>query len=152
MTDSKAKVLCVDDDPELLLINSSMLQSAGHQVFAASTGNECLRIAKEKLPEIILLDVVLPDMHGFEVCRQIKADPKLASASVIFISGLEHSADSQVKGIESGADGYIRRPLSSKELLSRIHAMIRIKKTEADLRKSMEMYHGFGRSEREKAV
>lgn len=141
MTHSKAKVLCVDDDPELLLINSSMLQSAGHQVFAASTGNECLRIAKEKLPEIILLDVILPDMHGFEVCRQIKADPKLASASVIFISGLEYSADSQVKGIESGADGYIKRPLSSKELLSRIQAMVRIKKTEADLRKSMEMYH-----------
>jgi PAS domain S-box-containing protein len=141
MTDSRAKVLCVDDDPELLLINSSMLQSAGHQVFEASNGNECIRIAKDELPDIILLDVILPDMHGFEVCRQIKCDPKLASASVILISGIEYSADSQVRGIEAGADGYITRPLSTKELLARIQAMIRIKKTEAALRKSMEMYH-----------
>ena len=72
---SKARILVVDDDPDLLNINSSILQSSGLEVIEAGTGNECISIAREILPDVILLDVNLPDMNGFDVCKQIKADP-----------------------------------------------------------------------------
>ena len=77
---SKARILVVDDDPDLLNINSTILQSSGLEVIEAGTGNECISIARGILPDLILLDVNLPDMNGFDVCKQIKADPLLAKA------------------------------------------------------------------------
>ncbi len=140
MTNSKAKILCVDDDPALLLLNSSILQLAGHQVLEASTGNECLSLVKKERPDLILMDVILPDISGFDVCKLIKSDPELSGTYVILISGMETTSESQIKGLETGADGYIVRPVSSQELLARVQAMIRIKQSEMALRKSMERY------------
>jgi len=137
---SKARILVVDDDPDLLHINSSILQSAGLEVIEASTGNKCISIAREILPDVILLDVNLPDMNGFDVCKQIKANPLLANTHVILISGVEISSESKVYGLDLGADEYIIRPISGRELLARVKAMIRIKDAEIALRKSKEQY------------
>ena len=140
MEDSKAKVLCVDDDPDLLLINSSILRLAGHDVIEAADGRTCIDIARRERPDLVLLDVMLPDMDGLEVCRQIKETPGMTGTYVVLISGMETSSKSQIKGLEAGADGYITRPVSSQELIARVHALIRIKKMESALRKSMERY------------
>ncbi len=140
MTALPLKILCVDDDPDLLQINTAILRNAGYEVTEAATGEECLRITKEQHPDLILLDVMLPDMSGFDICRQIKEAPELLGTYVMLISGMEISSASQVKGLDAGADGYIARPLPAQEFLSRIQAIIRIKKTEAALRKSMEQY------------
>jgi PAS domain S-box-containing protein len=140
MTTSKAIILCVDDDPDLLDINSNILQQAGYEVLKASTGNKCLRMTREKRPDLVLLDVILPDIDGYDVCRQIKDTPELAGTYVIMISGMETSSEKQIKGLEAGADGYVARPISSQELLARVQAMIRIKQMETALRKSMERY------------
>jgi PAS domain S-box-containing protein len=140
MTALPLKILCVDDDPDLLQINTSILRNAGYEVTEAATGEECLRITKEEHPDLILLDVMLPDISGFDICRQIKETPELLGTYVMLISGMEISSASQVKGLDAGADGYIARPLPAQEFLSRISAIIRIKKTEAALRKSMEQY------------
>jgi len=137
---SKARILVVDDDPDLLHINSSILQSSGLEVIEAGTGNECISIAREILPDVILLDVNLPDTNGFDVCKQIKADPLLANTYVILISGIEISSESKVYGLDLGADEYIVRPISGRELLARVKAMIRIKDAEIALRKSKEQY------------
>ena len=138
MITSKAKILCVDDDPDLLNINASILRSAGFEVLEATTGNECLNIAREKRPDLILLDVVLPDVNGFDVCKQIKSDRELFGIYVILISGKEISSETQANGLEAGADGYIARPVSGKELLARVQAMIRLRDSEMALRKSRE--------------
>jgi len=140
MTALPLKILCVDDDPDLLQINTAILRNAGYEVTEAATGEECLRITKEQHPDLILLDVMLPDMSGLDICRQIKEAPELLGTYVMLISGMEISSASQVKGLDAGADGYITRPLPAQEFLSRIQAIIRIKKTEAALRKSMEQY------------
>jgi len=138
MITSKAKILCVDDDPDLLNINASILRSAGFEVLEATTGNECLNIAREKRPDLILLDVMLPDINGFDVCKQIKSDRELFGIYVILISGKEISSETQANGLEAGADGYIARPVSGKELLARVQAMIRLRDSEMALRKSRE--------------
>lgn len=134
--EGRSKILCVDDDPDLLLINSHILQSVGYEVLAASTGNDCLRIAKEEHPDLILLDVVLPDINGIDVCKQIKADQELVGTYIILISGMETSSESQVGGLEAGADEYIVRPISGRELLARVQAMLRIKKSEVRHKKA----------------
>jgi len=140
MISSKAKILCVDDNEDLLHINASILQSAGYQVVEACSGHECLQRVKEERPDLVLLDVMLPDASGLDLCKKIKEDPELAGPYVILISGMETSSGSQVKGLEIGADGYIARPVSGHELLARIQAILRIKITEMALRKSMERY------------
>src|SRR4030042_4207551 len=130
MITSKCKVLVVDDEPDLLDINSTILRSAGYEVLEASTGNDCLRIATEEHPDLILLDVNLPDISGIDVCRQIKADPELIGTYVILISGMKASSENQVEGLEEGADGYIVAPISKRKLLARAHAVVRIKGSE----------------------
>ena len=140
MENSKAKVLCVDDNPDLLIINSSILKSAGHEVLGATDGRACIDMVSKERPDLVLLDVILPDMDGLEVCRRIKATPGMTDTYVVLISGMEISSESQIKGLEAGADGYIVRPVSSQELLARVQALIRIRKAEAALRKSMERY------------
>jgi PAS domain S-box-containing protein len=140
MENSKVKVLCVDDNPDLLLINSTILKSVGHEVLEATDGHACIDMVSKERPDLVLLDVILPDMDGLEVCRRIKTTPGITDTYVVLISGMETSSQSQIKGLEAGADGYIVRPVSSQELLARVQALVRIKKTEAALRKSMERY------------
>jgi len=140
MTAQRVKIICVDDDPELLRINSSVLRFAGLEVLEASAGNECLSLAKKEHPDLILTDVILPDVSGFDLCRLIKADPELTGTYVMLISGMETSSDIQIRGLEMGADGYIVRPVSGQELLARVQAVIRIKQSEMQLRRRMERY------------
>ncbi|MCL4476617.1 MAG: ATP-binding protein [Nitrospirae bacterium] len=132
------RILCVDDEPELLSITSEILRAAGYEVIKASSGSECLSITKKEHPDLILLDVNLPDLNGLDLCRRIKADPGLAGTYVVLISGTVISSDMQAEGLEAGADGYIARPISNHELLARIQAIVRIEKAERELRESKE--------------
>ncbi len=140
MITSQSRILCVDDDPELLSITSEILRREGYEVIKASTGNEGLRMAKQEHPDLILLDVNLPDINGNEVCKQIKADTTLTGTYVMLISGTETSSDRLVDGLGAGADGYIARPVPAKELLSRVQAMMRIRNAEKTLRESEQKY------------
>jgi PAS domain S-box-containing protein len=140
MITSKAKILCVDDDHDLLIINTSILRQAGYNVIEVSTGKECLRIVKEERPDLVLLDVMLPDINGLEICRQIKEDPELCNTYIILISGIKISSENQIEGLELGADSYLVRPISGPELIARVQAMLRLKDAETALRKSKEQY------------
>jgi CheY-like chemotaxis protein len=121
------KILLADDDANTLYAYSHLLQSEGYDVLTAPTGHECLRLARQERPDLILLDVMLPDISGIEVCRQIKADPELASIFVLHISGIEISPDSQADGLESGADIYLTKPVQYRKLLAQMQAFLRIK-------------------------
>jgi two-component system NtrC family sensor kinase len=133
-----ARILVVDDDPHLLRVTTRLLENAGHEVTTAGMGTEGLRLAKEQKPDLILLDVMLPDINGFEVCRRIKNSPELAHIYVVILSGRRIDSDSQAEGLEIGADEYIVRPLTNRELLARVHTMLRLKRAEEGLRAKQE--------------
>ncbi|MBP1750086.1 MAG: two component system response regulator [Deltaproteobacteria bacterium] len=124
------KILVTDDDPDILEINSTVLRNAGYEVYEASTGAECLDRVRRYHPDLVLLDVVLPDMTGIEICEKIKRDPELQGTFIILLSGIQVSSDNQAEGLSFGADGYLIKPLFRKEFIARIQAMERIKRVE----------------------
>ncbi len=134
----KTLILVVDDDQHLLSATSRLLQAAGYEVIEATTGREGLRLAKEQGPDLILLDVALPDMDGIEVCRWIRAEAVLTDSYVVLLSGLKIATDGQVEGLEAGADGYIVRPIANRELLARVETMLRFRHAEQSLRQARD--------------
>jgi PAS domain S-box-containing protein len=130
------KILVVDDTPELLDINKRILTKAGYTVFSAVNGAECLKALKDNRPDILLLDIRLPDISGKDICKKVKNDPELSSVFIILISSLKtHSVDIS-EGFEGGADGYIIRPVEDRELIARIEAACRIIAAERELEES----------------
>ncbi len=106
----------------------------------ASTAKEGLEKARVHRPDVVLLDVVLPDISGIEACRQIKEDLYLKDIFVILTSGIETSSEHQANGLNMGADGFIAKPVSNKELLARVQSMVRIKRAEQALQASETRY------------
>ncbi len=131
-------ILVIDDDPILRATTMRVLDQAGYRTSQAADGLAGLQMAREQKPVLVLLDVNLPDISGFEVCRLIKADPTLAGCFVVLISGARIDPESQAEGLEGGADGYIARPISNVELLARLQAMLRIQLSKAALREVLE--------------
>jgi len=112
----------------------------GHEVLEASTGEECLKKARSYHPDLILLDVLLPDISGIDACRQIKNDQSLKDISVILTSGPRAPSEHLADGLNMGADGFMVKPISNKELLTKIQSMVRIKRAEAALKASETRY------------
>lgn len=133
---SAAKILIVDDNPVVLLSSAELFRAEGFGVLEARNGAEALRMAREAEPDLILLDVMLPDIHGVELCRRMKADGELKSLFVVLLSSSQISSNNQVSGLDAGADGYIARPIENRELLARVQALVRIQQAEAALRQA----------------
>jgi DNA-binding response OmpR family regulator len=130
----KFRILITDDDPENLLMMTSVLQRAGYEVLESRTGRGCLDAVMDYRPALVLLDVVLPDMSGIDVCIQIKSSAELKGTFVILMSGIRISSELQADGLNIGADGYIIKPISNREFVARVQAMERIKNAEDALR------------------
>lgn len=135
------KILVVDDDPTVRATVSLQLKSENYTVYEAATANECLKTAREISPDLIALDVVLPDGDGFNLCRQLKADALLKNTYVVLLSAFKTSPDDQADGLDVGADGFITRPIEKREFLARIRAMLRLKKAETELRNQKEFFY-----------
>lgn len=127
-------ILIVDDNPQALRLTALLLQKNGYTVAKAANGRDGFQQALERVPDLILLDVVLPDINGMDLCRKIKSEESLAHSFVVLLSGHMISSEYQAKGLEAGADGYLARPVDNKELLARVQAMLRIKKAEDQIR------------------
>ncbi len=121
------RLLVVDDEPDNLNLLVRLFRRHGCEVIPAANGTDALRLAGEIKPDLVLLDVMLPDVNGRDVCRAIKSNPALADVFVALISSIEISPDSTVAGLECGADEYITRPMGNKELVARVDALIRIR-------------------------
>ena len=102
-------ILIVDDNLDLLDLYAVWLEEAGYKVLKASSGRECLHLVEEASPDLVLLDVLMPDLDGIEVCKAIKSNQKTAAIPVINVSGWRTSADSASEGLEAGADGYLTK-------------------------------------------
>ena len=117
-------ILVVEDDPDIKELISFNLSNQGHQVFEANNGELGIEKAREKLPDLILLDLMLPGIHGLDVCRIIKADQETKDIPIIIVTAMGQEEDI-VKGLETGADDYITKPFSIKVLLARVSALLR---------------------------
>ncbi|MHB1049999.1 MAG: response regulator [Bacteroidota bacterium] len=128
--------MVVDDSHNRLLIHSLLLQKSGYEVLQASDGEECCRILQSHKPDIVVLDVVLPDINGIEICQRIKSSEKTKDILVLLISSIEIDSIDQTRGLDAGADGYLILPVKNHEFVSRVRALERIKKSEEKLRES----------------
>jgi signal transduction histidine kinase len=117
-----------------------ILASEGYDIVQAVAGEEALRIARETRPDLVLLDVMLPDLDGVEVCRRLKADEALREAFVVMVSGLRTTAEHQAEAVKAGADGYLAKPIEPVALKAHVHAFLRIRQNEEDLRASERRY------------
>lgn len=131
---ASALILVVEDNPVLLRSTLQAIEAAGYSVMAASSAKETFLLIKEKRPDLILLDVVLPDLDGVELCRQLKADPETSGVFVVLISGFQIHSDHHVAGLQAGADAYITRPIHHRELVARLQALVRLQQAQAELR------------------
>ncbi|PRY13110.1 response regulator receiver domain-containing protein [Pontibacter ummariensis] len=115
----KLKVLVVDDEPSILMPLEFLMRKNGYQVFIARNGVEAMESVNRELPKVVVLDIMMPEMDGYEVCRHIRGKPEMSGAKVIFLSAKTKEADIK-KGYAVGADLYILKPFSTRFLMEKI--------------------------------
>jgi len=135
--DSGASILVVDDTPANLQVLVGMLKEHGHRVRPVLEGRLALRAAKAEVPDLVLLDINMPDMNGFEVCEQLKADPKLADTPVIFISGNTETVD-KVRAFSVGGVDYVTKPFQMAEVEARVATHLELRRKRRELQESLE--------------
>lgn len=118
------KILIVDDEYDILEFLSYNLKKEGYEVFTAQNGIDGLKQAKKIIPDLIILDVMMPEMDGMELCEQIKSTAKLENTFIIFLTARSEEY-SELAGFSSGADDYVTKPISPKLLISRIKAILK---------------------------
>ncbi len=118
------KILLIDDEPDLLRSTASLLKEEGYGVTAVSTGKEGLKMARSHLPNLLLLDLKLPDHNGLEMCKELKRDPKTQHIPIIMLTSKSDEIDIVI-GFEVGADDYITKPFRKRELLARVQNALR---------------------------
>jgi DNA-binding response OmpR family regulator len=119
----KAKILVVDDEPDLLELIDTNLTAAGFSVLIAASGKEALRTARAQQPQLILLDVMLPELDGLEVCKLLRQDPGTRSIPIVMLTARAGEID-RVLGLELGADDYVTKPFSMRELVLRVKKLL----------------------------
>ena len=115
----KKKILVVEDEPNIIKLISFILKSSGYDVIEAEIGAAGLKKAKAEKPDMIILDVMMPKMDGFEVARKLKADPATANIPILMLSSKAQFED-KMKGIDSGAMDYVTKPFDKQELLDKV--------------------------------
>jgi two-component system, OmpR family, alkaline phosphatase synthesis response regulator PhoP len=118
------KILIADDEPDILEIIEYNLQAEGFEVITAKNGNEAIDKAKRTLPDLIILDIMMPGKTGMEVCNLLRQQPAFKNTLIIFLTALSDES-TEVKGLESGADDYLTKPISPKVLVSKVNALFR---------------------------
>lgn len=124
MNMSKPKILLVDDENDILELVGFNLEKEGYEVHTASDGRKGLDIARKIQPDLVLLDVMMPEMDGMETCREMREDPKLKNVMIAFLTARGEDY-SQVAGFDAGADDYIQKPIKTRILISRVKALLR---------------------------
>lgn len=123
---SPAKILVVDDTPRNVKLLADLLTVKGYAVVTAASGQEALDKIDCEQPDLVLLDVVMPEMSGYEVCRKIREIPETRALPVVMVTALDPSEE-RIKGIEAGADDFLTKPINQAELLARVKSLLRIK-------------------------
>ena len=129
-------VLVVDDEISNRYAIARVLTQAGYRVMEAGTGTDALSSLRRERPDLVVLDVKLPDISGYEVCRRIKSDPEMASILILQVSATFVNTRDAVRSLDGGADSYLTQPVEPPVLIATVGALIRLRRTEEALRES----------------
>jgi class 3 adenylate cyclase len=132
-----AKVLVVDDTPHNVKLLADLLGVKGYAVATAATGEEALAKLPVEKPDLVLLDVMMPGMSGYEVCQRIRADPGTVLLPVVMVTSLDPQQE-RVKGIEAGADDFLSKPINQPELFARVRSLLRVKALQDEVRRQAD--------------
>src|SRR6202012_5947144 len=138
-----ARVLVVDDILSNVKLLEAKLSAEYFEVLTAFNGEQALARVAAELPDIVLLDVMMPGMDGFEVCRRIKADPRSAHIPVVMVTALDQPSD-RVAGLEAGADDFLTKPVDDAALFARVRSLVRLKMMTDELRMRESTGQGMG--------
>src|SRR5215467_2579074 len=141
-----ARVLVVDDVELNVRLLTAKLTSEYFEVLSADSGPAALAMTEADLPDIILLDVMMPRMDGFEVCRRLKANPRTADIPVVMVTALSDIAD-RLRGLEAGADEFLTKPVNDTALFARVRSLVRLKRMMEELRVRENICGRFGDSD-----
>jgi signal transduction histidine kinase len=132
-------ILNVNDSEGARYMVTLMLQKAGFNVIEAATGMAALEKIERRKPDLVVLDLKLPDVNGLEICRRIRENPETASTKVLHTSATYVSLDNKIQSLEGGADAYLAQPFESQELIATVHSLLRLKQAEHELRLDAEL-------------
>jgi adenylate cyclase len=135
-----AKILVVDDVEKNVRLLADVLTFKGYTVVTAAGGREALETVERERPDLVLLDVMMPDINGYDVCRKIRDNPATTALPVVMVTALDPTQE-RVKGIEAGADDFVTKPINQAELLARVRSLLRVKSLYdqlADLNRTLE--------------
>ncbi len=138
-----ARILVVDDVLANVALLKAKLHAAYYTVLTATSGREALEIAGRETPDLVLLDVMMPEMDGFEVCRRMKADPALRDIPVVMVTALDQPSD-RLRGLEAGADDFLTKPPNDLALFARVRSLVRVKMMIDELRLRNETFRDLG--------
>lgn len=130
-TEIPPRILIIDDVPVNIAMVQALLMSEGYDLVSAGSGEEALRMVAEQIPDLILLDIQMPDMDGYEVCERLRGDPETEGVPVIMFTATESESESKAKGLRTGANDYVTKPVAKDELLARIETQLRLKVLES---------------------
>lgn len=133
----KEKILLVDDEPDILEIVSYNLKKEDYDVFTADNGKDAIKIAQKEKPDLVILDVMMPEMDGMETCYQMRNIPELKETLIAFLSARGEDY-SQIAGFDAGADDYITKPVKPRVLISKVKAILRRKGGSINEEKAIE--------------
>ncbi len=119
-----ASILVVDDEPNIVLSLEFIMQKEGYDVSVARDGEEALQAIKEKTPDLVLLDIMMPAMSGYEVCQRIRANPEWKDIRIVMLTAKGRDVD-QEKGMAMGADDYITKPFATRDLMAKVKMILR---------------------------
>ena len=136
----QASILVVDDQAPNRKLLTDLLRSKGYTVETASGGQEALLKVRASKPDLVLLDVVMPDLSGYEVCKIIRSDPDTGVLPIIMVTALDPTEE-RVKGLEAGADDFLTKPINVAELLARVRSLLRIKTFHDTVQARLRSWH-----------
>jgi two-component system sensor histidine kinase/response regulator len=137
----KETILIADDDPSMLRLYELMLNESGYSTLLAEDGLQCVQRAANSTPDLIILDVFMPQLDGYEAITLLRKMPHLRHTPIVFLSGHDTSPENIEKGYKLGGTEYLAKPIDDKELLARVRALLRVSKAEKDLRTLRESFN-----------
>jgi len=132
----ETRILVVDDDEQNVELLEAYLSDAGYQVLRALDGVSALKVISSEDPDLVLLDIMMPDISGYEVCKRVKGDAKTARMPVLMVTALGALADIE-KGIEAGTDDFLTKPINRLELLARVRSLMRTRHLQSELDRTL---------------
>jgi DNA-binding response OmpR family regulator len=121
--EQKKRVMIVDDEPNIIMSLDFLIKKAGYELFIARNGTEAMELLKNETPDLIILDIMMPDIDGYEVCQFVKSSEAHQHVKVIFLSAKSKPADIE-KGLSMGADKYVTKPFSTRHLMKEVNNLL----------------------------